>query len=98
MLAQRLASVGVGLQTGRPIMGSKGPVVQAHSTWFPEQRAVRCHGDRNGLDRSRRPAWSCAAVAGVALGRPYAAFAAAAVSSDYANFALFSCFVNGEPA
>src|SRR3979411_1155708 len=44
----------------------------------PNRPAVRCHGDRNGLDRSRRPARSCAAVAGAALGRPYAAFAAAA--------------------
>ena len=77
-LARSRFCPGSAYRTGRPIMGSKGPVVQARSTWFCEQPAVRCHEDRNGLDRSRRPAGSCAAVAGAALGLPYAAFVAAA--------------------
>jgi hypothetical protein len=59
-----LASVRGRPSNSRPMMGSEGPAVQAHSTWFTEQPAVRRHRDRDGLDRSRRPARSCAAVAG----------------------------------
>jgi hypothetical protein len=38
-----LASVRGRPSNSRPMMGSEGPAVQAHSTWFTEQPAVRRH-------------------------------------------------------
>ena len=56
-----------------PHDGFEGSAVQAHSTWFTEQRLVRRHGDRDGLDRSRRPARSTRPLIGAAPGLSYAA-------------------------
>lgn len=67
------------------MMGFEGSAVQAHSTWFTEQRLVRRHGDRDGLDRSRRPARSTRPLIGAAPGLSYAAVAATGVPNS--NFA-----------
>ena len=58
------------------MMGSEGPVVQADSTWYPKVWPSD-HSGRGGLKPFPASGRSCAAVAGSAFSRIYAALIAA---------------------